>query len=153
MAYRMGNLVLSGAFLTLLMSCPVLADEQLSQADGNASVPAAAATTNVAGPPNGSCCDGAADPACRGRGDRFGGCRGGYLQRNAIPHYAYFPCDHGYYYFHPYNVSHIALHQSIATSWGIDARNPYSNEIFQKVYAQYEAEQPKAPASDPGYVK
>lgn len=147
MAYRISNLALFGAVLSLLVSYPVLGQEQASQANGSASVPVAAATTNVV--QDDSCCDCGADPACCGRG----GCRGGYLHRNNFPHYAYFPCDHGYYYFHPYNVSHIPLHQSIATSWGIDPRNPYSNEIFQKVYAQYEAEQPNVPASDPGYVK
>ena len=42
---------------------------------------------------------------------------------------------HGYYYFRPYHHSHIARHQTLVAGWGGDPRNPYSNAIFQTVYA------------------
>jgi len=72
-----------------------------------------------------------------------------------IPHYAYYPCDHGYYYFRPYNVSHIRPQQAMAASWGADPRNPYGNEIFEKIYAEHDAAKAKAPAPKPkpGSVK
>lgn len=52
------------------------------------------------------------------------------------------PCSdsHGYYYFRPYNYGHVAAHQEFAAEWGIDTRNPYSNEIFQGIYERAEAE-------------
>ena len=46
---------------------------------------------------------------------------------------------HGYYYFRPYHHSHVTQQQMV-TAWGGDPRNPYANEIFQRVYAQYKAE-------------
>jgi len=66
---------------------------------------------------------------------------------NMPQHYAYFPAMHGYYYFRPYNYTHIAKQQQIAASWGADPRFPYSNEIFKTVYAQYRKDraQPAAP--------
>lgn len=152
MPYRIHSLLVSGAVLSLLVCWPVVGQEPASPAPAGAIAPVAAPTASAALAHDGSSCDCAADPARGGRGAR-GACRSGYFRHNEFPHYPYFPCDHGYYYFQPYNVSHVALHQSIAAGWGIDARNPYSNEIFQKVYAQYEAEQSKGPAKDPGYMK
>ena len=35
---------------------------------------------------------------------------------NMIPHYAYFPAEHGYYYFHPHNV----------TRWRFSSSSPRS---------------------------
>jgi hypothetical protein len=63
-----------------------------------------------------------------------------------FPHYPYFPSMHGYYYFRPYHHSHIVQQQQTVAGWGGDSRNPYANEIFQTVYAQYMAEQPGTPA-------
>jgi hypothetical protein len=62
-----------------------------------------------------------------------------------FPHYAYFPPMHGYYYFRPYHHSHLAQQQTSVTGWGGDPRNPYANEIFQRVYAEYQAEKGEAP--------
>jgi hypothetical protein len=56
------------------------------------------------------------------------------------PHYPYFPPMHGYYYFRPYHHSHLASQQDFVASWGGDPRNPYANEIFQRVYAEYRAD-------------
>ncbi len=61
-----------------------------------------------------------------------------------FPHYPYFPPMHGYYYFRPYHHSHIARHQSLVAGWGGDPRNPYSNAIFQAVYAASDSGQTEA---------
>jgi hypothetical protein len=71
-----------------------------------------------------------------------------------FPHYPYFPSMHGYYYFRPYHHSHVMLQQQRVAGWGGDPRNPYSNEIFQAVYAEYTAAQggaavPMAPLPQP----
>lgn len=51
-----------------------------------------------------------------------------------FPHYPYYPEHHGYYYFRPYNYVHIFEHQAIVARWGGDARNPYSHELFTRLY-------------------
>ncbi|MCA9176309.1 MAG: hypothetical protein KDB14_17605 [Planctomycetales bacterium] len=51
-------------------------------------------------------------------------------------HHRYSAVDHGNYYFRPYNYRHIRVHQEAVTSWGGDPRNPYSNEIFETIYAE-----------------
>jgi hypothetical protein len=56
-------------------------------------------------------------------------------------HYAYYPAMHGHYYHHPYNASQLPEQQVMAAQWGEDPRNPYGNELFQHVYADYLAEQ------------
>lgn len=79
------------------------------------------------------------DPFC----DR---CGGGWWRRGVrcrclstcdmFPHYPYFPEYFGYYYFRPYNYVHIFEHQNIVARWGGDPRNPYSHELFQRLYAE-----------------
>jgi len=68
-------------------------------------------------------------------------------------HRPYFPPMHGYYYFHPYHPSHVARQQAFAASFGGDPRNPYSNDVFKNVYADYKAEHepplPPAPGEAP----
>lgn len=59
---------------------------------------------------------------------------------NLIPHYPYYPAAHGYYYFRPYHYTHIALQQHLVSRWGGDPRHPYANEIFDRVYAELDAE-------------
>jgi hypothetical protein len=55
-------------------------------------------------------------------------------------HYPYYPAMHGYYYFRPYHHSHIEQHAQRVAGYGDDPRNPYANEIFARVYENYEAE-------------
>ncbi len=55
-------------------------------------------------------------------------------------HHAYFPPMHGYYYFHPYQHSHVWQHQAFAQLWGEDPAHPYANRVFEMVYEQYRAE-------------
>ena len=45
-----------------------------------------------------------------------------------------------YYYFRPYNWAHIGSMQSHAATWGGDSATPYSNKIFEAVYAEFEEE-------------
>jgi hypothetical protein len=57
---------------------------------------------------------------------------------NMPQHHRYFPQAHGYYYFRPYNSHYIRIHQSAATRYGAPQWNPYSNEIFNDIYAEFE---------------
>lgn len=56
---------------------------------------------------------------------------------NMPQHHRYFPQSHGYYYFRPYNHHTIRLHQNAVTRYGGDPRNPYSNKIFDDIYAEF----------------
>ena len=82
---------------------------------------------------------------------RCGGCRGCSLHGSLHNLFwrSHSTCDmappewscaetHGYYYFRPYNYGHVAAHQEFAAAWGIDTRNPYSNEFLKSVYEQVE---------------
>jgi hypothetical protein len=60
---------------------------------------------------------------------------------NLSLHYPYFPKDHGYYYFRPYNMVHVAIQRDIAASWGEDPRNPYDHKVFDRVYEALRAEE------------
>lgn len=53
-----------------------------------------------------------------------------------VQHMPFFGTTHGYYYFRPYHVMHVFSQQELATRWGGDARNPYDNSMFEKVYQQ-----------------
>ncbi len=94
---------------------------------------------------------------CRGRGRRGGGdCygdggagggsgNGGGCSRccrdstcDMYQHYPYQPVNHGYYYFHPYNYTHVWKHQQWVTTIGGDPRNPYSRAVFIPIYEQFE---------------
>jgi len=57
---------------------------------------------------------------------------------NMFPHYAYYPKYHGHYYFRPYNYTTVFQQQQWAAAAGLDPRNPYSNKIFDCVFAGYE---------------
>ncbi|MCA9228254.1 MAG: hypothetical protein KDA47_21675 [Planctomycetales bacterium] len=64
-----------------------------------------------------------------------GSCEGGCFNTcNMPPHYAYFPADHGNYYFRPYNYHRIATHQQFVMTYGGNPRHPYANEVFDRVY-------------------
>ena len=67
------------------------------------------------------------------------------------PHYAYYPAMHGYYYFRPYNDMHVTSQQEFVSSFGGDRRDPYSNEFFKVIYAEFQASlREKAPEIMPG---
>jgi hypothetical protein len=103
----------------------------------------------VSQPVGGGCssCGGGA-----GGGDGYGGYdgAGGYgggggggagSTCGLVQHYPYYPMLHGYYYFHPYHHDHVIAHQGFASSFGLDPRNPYSNDFFKAIYAEYRASQ------------
>lgn len=77
----------------------------------------------------------------------LGWCRGGVgigwrRREYEMPmHYPYYPPLHGYYYFHPYHPSHVAAHQAFVARFGVDPRNPYCNDFFRTIYAEYRASQ------------
>lgn len=56
---------------------------------------------------------------------------------NMPQHMQYYPAAHGYYYFRPYNYFHIYWQQAFVETYGGDPRDPYTNRIFQQVYALY----------------
>ena len=51
-----------------------------------------------------------------------------------IPHFPYFPKDHGYHSYRPYNYIHVLEHQYQALTIGGDPRAPYANNQFAKIY-------------------
>ena len=57
---------------------------------------------------------------------------------NMMLHKPYIARPKTYYYFRPYNYMHIRHDQRESSQWGADPRLPYSNEIFAKVYEQFE---------------
>lgn len=90
-----------------------------------------------------------------GRGGLFHGCglghHGGFWAKhclpspwhapgNMAPRYPYEAYPQTYYYFRPYNMLHIPQQQEIARGWVDDPGLPYSNGVFAKVYAEYEAD-------------
>ena len=92
-----------------------------------------------------------------GGGDACGGCgAGGLLGRGAgsnwcwceMPqHYSYYPEMHGYYYFRLYNGTMIPGHLRTATQWGENPNDPWGNQVFEQVYADYLAEKNAAAAN------
>ena len=100
-----------------------------------------------AGPLRGSRCDvGGVDPRTpkqrNGCGWRDCGC-------DMPQHYPYAPPSSGTYYFRPYSVTGLRLQQQAVRQWGGDPRNPYSNELFERVYRELEAEEIDLPPEEP----
>jgi hypothetical protein len=52
----------------------------------------------------------------------------------------YWPAEHGYYYFRPYNMMHVRDQREVARSWGEDPRNPYDHKVFDRVYDSLKTE-------------
>jgi hypothetical protein len=77
--------------------------------------------------------------SCRGHAGPLGRWCSACSPCNMPSPYHYYPDSHGYYYFRPYNFTHVPQHQAFVQSYGGDPRNPYSNVIFQDVYLQVEA--------------
>ncbi len=57
---------------------------------------------------------------------------------NMVPHIPYVAYPKTYYYFRPYNMLHIPDQQARAAGWVENPALPYSNRIFDKVYAELE---------------
>ncbi len=77
---------------------------------------------------------------CRGKGGGGRGCKDCCRDSkcNMYQHFPYQPDNHGYYYFHPYNYTHVWKHQQWVTTIGGDPRNPYSRAVFIPIYEQFE---------------
>jgi hypothetical protein len=52
-----------------------------------------------------------------------------------FPHYPYYPANHGYYYFRPYNFTHVPAQKEIALILGEDPAAPYGTTAFDRLYA------------------
>ncbi len=50
------------------------------------------------------------------------------------PHYPYYPIQHGYYYFRPYNHMHVEEASALAAQMGGDPKAPYSVEFLYKYF-------------------
>ena len=55
-----------------------------------------------------------------------------------LPHIPYTAYPKTYYYFRPYNMLHIPQQQERALAWVENPALPYSNKVFDKVYAELE---------------
>lgn len=87
-----------------------------------------------------------------GYGDWGSGGPGGYFHSpcGMSQHYPYYPAMHGYYYLIPYNYPHVPQHQAFMARMGVDPRNPYSNDAFRTLYAEYRAgERGRGPTPTP----
>ena len=69
------------------------------------------------------------------------------------PHYAYYPQDHGYYYFRPYNWMHVQQHAGQVMMMGGDPANPYSTAMFDSIYEGFYAENPPLEEPPAGSVE
>jgi len=58
---------------------------------------------------------------------------------NLLPHIEYFPEAHANFYFRPYTFTRLLQQQDQAARMGINPALPYSNELYEKVYAEFEA--------------
>ncbi|MFN3151997.1 hypothetical protein [Bremerella sp.] len=92
-------------------------------------------------------CHGGCDSGCGCHGCGHG--HGGFYARhclpspwhapgNMTPHIPYVAYPKTYYYFRPYNMLHIPDQQARAAAWVENPALPYSNGIFDKVYAELE---------------
>lgn len=59
-------------------------------------------------------------------------------------HLRYPPPLHGNYYFRPYDPTDLFRQQAFVTQWGGDPRNPYDNEVFDRIHG------PRAPVPNGG---
>ena len=95
-------------------------------------------------------CDSPVERCCCGQSRRLFG----HLHRpprkdyrfSYIPPLSNPPQPNEYYYFRPYNYIHVVNHQADAALWGGGAYHPYSNEIFERIYQEFDAESIPLPA-------
>ncbi|PQO27542.1 hypothetical protein C5Y96_18610 [Blastopirellula marina] len=90
-------------------------------------------------------CQGGCHGGCHGCGHGHGGFYARHClpspwhaPGNMTPHIPYVAYPKTYYYFRPYNMLHIPDQQARASAWVENAALPYSNGIFDKVYAELE---------------
>lgn len=69
---------------------------------------------------------------------------------NMVPHIPYEALPKTYYYFRPYQMFMIPDQQAQAAGWVENPALPYSNNVFEKVYAELESElNPQGEEVDP----
>lgn len=87
-----------------------------------------------------------------GRRDEHLWCRWRHCGCDMPMHYPYPAAVPGHYYFRPYSVAGLRSQQEVVLQWGGDPQDPYSNEIFDRVYKQLEAEESEVPAELPQHL-
>jgi hypothetical protein len=70
------------------------------------------------------------------------------MSRNMHPHYPYVAQPWTYYYFRPYNYTHVKQQQEEAAGWGADPAQPYGRKLFDKVYEDLEKQMKMADGED-----
>jgi hypothetical protein len=60
--------------------------------------------------------------------------RGAMLYPDMPPHVPYFPINNGYYYFRPYNYTHIEKQRAEAVELGLNSQAPYGSGPFDEIY-------------------
>ncbi len=58
-------------------------------------------------------------------------------------HYAYYPANHGYHYFRPYNYTNVLEHKATVGCLGGEPNHPYSVAMFAPSYESYYLTNPK----------
>lgn len=93
---------------------------------------------------NQSCCDRCCNKLAWKRAHTTG---------DMYPHYAYYPQDHGYYYFRPYNYMNVYNHMGQVVALGGDPRNPYSVAMFDPIYEDFYQQYPRIVEPPAGSIK
>jgi hypothetical protein len=68
-------------------------------------------------------------------------------------HFPYPPAFHGYYYFQPYNYTHVLQHQQMAPLLGAEPFAPYEATNLQKIYVDVLGEEEAARPAGDGRLK
>jgi hypothetical protein len=84
---------------------------------------------------------------CKNKGCKGGkGCKGERCSASPLcpfgdlyPHFPYEAMPRTYYYFRPYNYTHVRQQQADAMQWGASPGQPYANQAFENVYRNFEA--------------
>lgn len=69
---------------------------------------------------------------------------------NLFQHVPYYVEPKTYYYFRPYNFTHVWQQRKQVAAWGGDPRHPYSNEIFKQVYRELDSDPADTAPMSPG---
>lgn len=117
-----------------------------------ASISAVSVNHEVYGGCADDCVSGCVGGACQGLCDGLFGCCHGMKMKvshnttgDMLPHYAYPPRFHGYYYYRPYNYILTLNHQLEALEMAGDPRAPYASKVFERIYAEFDAAAYDAP--------
>jgi hypothetical protein len=66
-----------------------------------------------------------------------------------VPHFAPPSREYSNYYLRPYSPADLRRHRTAAAQWGGDSQDPYSNEIFARIYREFDESEADARRLDP----